>query len=64
MKTERPQHTRYLPAYRIGKYPVTNAQYRRFVEDGGYTEKWRTCWTKAGWQWRQSNDMSRATFLE
>ena len=41
-RTERPQHTRYLSAYRIGKYPVTNAQYRRFVEDGGYTEKWRT----------------------
>lgn len=51
IEAERPQHTRYLPAYRIGKYLVTNAQYRRFVEDGGYTEKWRACWTKAGWHW-------------
>jgi formylglycine-generating enzyme required for sulfatase activity len=51
------QHTRYLPAYRIGKYPVTNTQYRRFVDDGGYTEKWRTCWTAAGWQWRSQRDV-------
>ena len=51
-KDERPQHTRHVSVYRIGKYPVTNAQYRRFVEDGGYTEKWRRCWTDAGWQWR------------
>ncbi|MBI3876478.1 MAG: SUMF1/EgtB/PvdO family nonheme iron enzyme, partial [Verrucomicrobia bacterium] len=42
---EKPQHRVKLPAYRIGKYPVTNAQYRRFVEDKGYTEKWRNCWT-------------------
>jgi formylglycine-generating enzyme required for sulfatase activity len=58
-KSERPQHTRHVSVYRIGKYPVTNAQYRRFVDDGGYTEKWNVCWTKAGWQWRQSNDISQ-----
>ena len=28
---ERPQHTVDLPAFRIGKYPVTNAQYAEFV---------------------------------
>jgi formylglycine-generating enzyme required for sulfatase activity len=39
-----------LKEYRIGKYPVTKAQYRRFVEDGGYTGKWRECWTEAGWR--------------
>ncbi len=33
--------------YSIAKYPVTNAQFARFVEAGGYSErKW---WTRAGW---------------
>jgi formylglycine-generating enzyme required for sulfatase activity len=38
--------------YRMAKYPVTNAQYAKFVEAGGYsTERW---WTKPGWQTRQA----------
>ena len=41
-----------LHAYRISKYPITNAQYAAFVQDGGYTERWRRCWTEAGWQWK------------
>jgi formylglycine-generating enzyme required for sulfatase activity len=41
------QHKLYLPEYRIGKYPVTNAEFGRFVEAGGYQQKrW---WTEAGW---------------
>lgn len=33
--------------FRIGKYPVSNIQYRRFVEAGGYEEsRW---WTSGGW---------------
>ncbi len=36
--------------FAIGKYPVTNAQYRFFVDDGGYTNpRWlEKCWTKEG----------------
>lgn len=31
-----PQHKVYLPPYRIDKYPVTNAQYARFVAAAGH----------------------------
>jgi formylglycine-generating enzyme required for sulfatase activity len=33
------QHKLYLPAYQIGKYPVANAEYGRFIEARGYKEK-------------------------
>ncbi len=40
-----------VPAFLIAKYPVTNAQYAKFIEAGGYREKqW---WTDAGWEARE-----------
>jgi formylglycine-generating enzyme required for sulfatase activity len=44
----KPQHELYLPSYQIGKYPLTNAEYARFIEAGGYQE--RAWWTETGWQ--------------
>lgn len=40
----------------IGKYEVTNAEYARFVEVGGYDNS--EFWTEAGWAWRQANRFS------
>lgn len=48
---ETPQHQVTLPAYRIGKYPVTNAQFALFVQAGGYEND--AYWTKAGWAQRK-----------
>lgn len=43
---ERPQHELDIPyEYWIGRYPVSQAQYREFVEDGGYREE--RFWTEA-----------------
>ena len=37
--------------FAIARHPATNAQYRRFIEDGGYTDRWRRCWTADGWRY-------------
>lgn len=42
-----------VPAFAIAKYPVTNAQYRLFVDAGGYRE--RQWWTDAGWKQRETD---------
>lgn len=34
----------------MGKYPVTNHQFARFVDAGGYDRQ--VYWSDAGWQWR------------
>jgi formylglycine-generating enzyme required for sulfatase activity len=34
----------------IGKFPVTNAQFARFVQAGGYQT--RAFWSEVGWAWR------------
>ena len=47
---ETPQRFLSLERFSISKYTVTNTQYTAFVQDGGYTEKWRHCWTQAGWR--------------
>jgi len=47
---ELPQHEVTLPDFAIGKYPVTNAQFRRFWEAKGYERE--EFWTPQGWAWR------------
>jgi formylglycine-generating enzyme required for sulfatase activity/class 3 adenylate cyclase len=41
------RHQPSLPEYQIGKYPVSNAEYRCFVDAGGYSD--RRWWTEVGW---------------
>ncbi|MBP1466273.1 SUMF1/EgtB/PvdO family nonheme iron enzyme [Candidatus Chloroploca sp. M-50] len=57
---EKLQHTLTLPDYWIGKTPVTNAQFRPFVEGDGYTNP--AYWTKVGWEWRAKERIVRPGF--
>lgn len=51
LDNERPAHVVDVPAFRIGRVPVTNGEWQAFVEDGGYHEpRW---WSPRGWEYRQ-----------
>lgn len=60
LDNERPAHVVDLPAFRIGRVPVTNGEWRRFVEDGGYDRPgW---WSERGWQHRQAAGLTAPQF--
>ncbi len=48
---EKPSHLVSLSEYSIGKYPVTNAEFRCFWEQGGYDPK-ANWWSEDGRIWR------------
>src|SRR3954447_1887594 len=60
LDNERPAHTVDVPAFRIGRVPVTNAEYAQFVDDGGYaTRRW---WSDRGWEHRATAALERPQF--
>jgi len=46
---EKPSHKVYLDEYYIAKTPTTNAQFKKFVDAGGYKKK--AYWSPRGWRW-------------
>ncbi|KZS60416.1 ergothioneine biosynthesis protein EgtB [Mycobacterium ostraviense] len=60
LDNERPAHVVDVPAFRIGRVPVTNGEWRQFVDDGGYTQsRW---WSGRGWQHRLSAGLTSPQF--
>jgi formylglycine-generating enzyme required for sulfatase activity len=57
---EKPQHRVYLNGFWIGRTEVTNGQYRRFIDAGGYST--RSYWSDAGWAWRESNSIALPSY--
>jgi iron(II)-dependent oxidoreductase len=50
LDNERPAHVVDVPAFRIGRVPVTNAEWQQFIDDGGYHQpRW---WSSRGWEHR------------
>ena len=53
---EMPRHSVYVQAAQIALRPVSNGEYLRFVQDGGYSQpQW---WLSEGWDWCQAQQLS------
>jgi iron(II)-dependent oxidoreductase len=59
---ERPAHPVDLPAFRIDRALVTNAEYTVFVDAGGYRD--RDAWSDKGWAWRETEDAGAPLYWE
>ena len=60
LDNERPQHVVDLPAFHLGRVPVTNAEWMSFIADGGYRdERW---WSAEGWAHRSLNEIDAPLF--
>ncbi|MEA3351524.1 MAG: SUMF1/EgtB/PvdO family nonheme iron enzyme [Chloroflexota bacterium] len=46
--------------YWVTKYPVTNAQYTRFIQAGGYQQQ--DYWSEAGWQQREKKSWEQPRY--
>ena len=52
--------TAIVPDFRIDKYMVTNDEFLRFVEDGGYRNP--QFWSSEDWQWKERHSISHPAF--
>jgi gamma-glutamyl hercynylcysteine S-oxide synthase len=60
LDNERPAHTVDVAPFWIGRAPVTNAQWREFIADGGYTRP--DLWSDRGWAHRVQAGLERPQF--
>ena len=44
-----------VPPFRIDAYPVTNAEFLKFIRSGGYAE--RSLWRPADWEWKEASGL-------
>jgi iron(II)-dependent oxidoreductase len=57
---ERRRHEVHLDGFEIDRLPVTNGDFARFVEAGGYRR--REWWSEEGWAWREAEGVQRPLF--
>ncbi|WP_018636697.1 ergothioneine biosynthesis protein EgtB [Parafrankia elaeagni] len=57
---ERPAHPVHLPAFHIGRFPVTNRAQLAFIADGGYDDE--RLWSAEGWAWRCQEGLTAPLF--
>ena len=57
---ERGECVVHVPAFAIERYNVTNGDFLRFIQAGGY--KTRSLWTDEGWAWKESAGIEHPAF--
>jgi iron(II)-dependent oxidoreductase len=55
-------HSVDVPAFAIDRYKVTNRDYLRFVEAGGYHDP--SLWTADGWRWKVERNINHPAFWQ
>ncbi len=60
LDNERPAHTVDVGPFWIGRVPVTNRQWREFIDDDGYRRP--ELWSDRGWQHRTQAKLERPMF--
>ncbi|HEY0168843.1 MAG TPA: ergothioneine biosynthesis protein EgtB [Jatrophihabitans sp.] len=60
LDNERPAHTVHVDAFYLDTTPVTNGDYQRFIDSGGYDQ--RRWWTAPGWAHRQRAGLTAPLF--
>ncbi|HMD32199.1 MAG TPA: SUMF1/EgtB/PvdO family nonheme iron enzyme, partial [Candidatus Acidoferrales bacterium] len=55
-------HVENVPEFRIGVYPVTNAQFLEFVRAGGYSDP--GLWSSEDWAWKESRGLRHPHFWQ
>ncbi|WP_225540803.1 ergothioneine biosynthesis protein EgtB [Xanthomonas sp. XNM01] len=59
---ESPRHRVLVPAHALANRPVSNAEYRAFIEDGGYRTS--TLWLSDGWAAVQAQGWERPLYWQ
>ncbi len=60
LENEQPRHTVRVDGVWIGRTEVTNAQFRQFIEAGGYSDE--TYWSDDGWSWKESEAITEPKY--
>jgi iron(II)-dependent oxidoreductase len=60
LDNERPAHLRQVAAFFLDTAPVTNGDYLRFIDAGGYDD--RRWWSAPGWDYRQQAGLTAPLF--
>lgn len=59
---ELPRHKEYLRPFQLASRPVSNGEYARFVEQGGYASP--DLWLAEGWDWVRANALRHPIYWQ